>query len=426
MKTTRRAVLGAGVGLMGLTLAGCGLSGGGGSAEQDKAAKEAKEGKVEGEISFQTWSLKNEKFTPYFEDLVARFEKENPGVEVKWMDQPGEGYEDKLLGQANSGALPDVVNVPPNFAYSLAKNGMLLDLAKADDKLKDMYVEGGIKAYEMPGIDGSYGYPWYLGTDMSWWNIDALSKFGVSEDSLPTTFDELYDLAMEAAKQGGSAPIISSLPEIIITSGDDGKFNFNTDENVDFLQKYVELYKAKAMPVEVLSDNYTGNAQLYKQEKVLWTTATSSYPTELKTDNPGLIEKTVVTKRMGQPPLFVQGIAVSAKSKAPAAALAFAKFATNTEDQIEFVKLAQGFLPGTKEAAADPSKFAEKSDIELQNKAVELAAESMKTAVDPTNVMWTEDMKTNMGQQMALAMRGDITAKQALDAAVKYGNDQLS
>ncbi|MDU2984138.1 MAG: hypothetical protein E7B40_06025 [Actinomyces sp.] len=47
-------------------------------------------------------------------------------------------------------------------------------------------------------------------------------------------------------------------------------------------------------------------------------------------------------------------------------------------------------------------------------------------AVDPTNVMWTEDMKTNMGQQMALAMRGDITAKEALDAAVKYGNDQLS
>nr|MDK8213683.1 extracellular solute-binding protein [Enterococcus faecalis] len=106
-------------------------------------------------------------------------------------------------------------------------------------------------------------------------------------------------------------------------------------------------YKAKAMPVEVLSDNYTGNAQLYKQEKVLWTTATSSYPTELKTDNPGLIDKTVVTKRMGEPPLFVQGIAVSAKSKAPAAALAFAKFATNTENQIEFVKLAQGFLPGT-------------------------------------------------------------------------------
>lgn len=180
------------------------------------------------------------------------------------------------------------------------------------------------------------------------------------------------------------------------------------------------------MPVEVLNNDYAGNSQLYNQEKVLWTTATSRYPTELKNDNPGLIEKTVVSKRMGEPPLFVQGIAVSAKSKAPAAALAFAKFVTSSSKQIEFVKLAQGFLPGTKDAAADPSKFAEKSDIGLQNTAVELAAESMKTAVDPTNVLWTDDMKTNMVQQMALSMRGDITAKDALDAAVKYGNDQLA
>lgn len=426
MKATRRAVLGAGVGTVGVALTGCGVSGSGGSPEQDKAAKEAAEGKVEGEISFQTWSLKNEKFTPYFEALVKAFEKENPGVKVKWMDQPSEGYQDKLLGQANSNALPDVVNVPPNFAYSLAKSGMLLDLAKADKELASTYVEGGVKAYQLPGIEGSYGYPWYLGTDLSWWNVAELKKFGVSEDALPENFDELYTLAMDAAKKGGSAPIISSMPEIVITSDDSNKFNFNTKENVDLLQKYIDLYKAKAMPVEVLNNDYAGNAQLFKQEKVLWTTATSSYPTELKTDNPGLIDKTVVTKRMGEPPLFVQGIAVSAKSKAPAAALAFAKFVTNTANQIEFVKLAQGFLPGTKEAAADPRKFAEKSDIELQNKAVALASESMKTAVDPTNVLWTDDMKTNMVQQMALSMRGDITAQQALDAAVKYGNDQLA
>lgn len=426
MKATRRMVLGAGVGAVGLALTGCGLSGGNNQADQDKVAEKAAEGKVEGVITFQTWSLKNEKFTPYFESLIEAFEEENPDVTVEWMDQPGEGYQDKLLGQANSEALPDVVNVPPNFAYSLAKSGMLLDLAKADPELTDVYVEGGVKAYNLPGLDGSYGYPWYLGTDLSWWNIEQLQKFGVSEDSLPQNFDELYDLAMSVAKEGGSAPVISTMPEIRITSDDSGKFDFNTEENAALLQKYVELYKAKAMPVEVLNNDYTGNAQLFKQGKVLWTTATSSYPTELKKDNPALIGNTVVTKRMGEPPLFVQGIAVSAKSKAPAAALAFAKYVTNTENQIKFVTLAQGFLPGTKDAAADPSKFAEESDIELQNKAVELAAESMKTAVDPTNVLWTEDMNTNMAQQMGLAMRGDISAKEALDKAVQYGNEQMS
>lgn len=50
-------------------------------------------------------------------------------------------------------------------------------------------------------------------------------------------FDELYALAMDATKQGGAAPIISSVPEIIITSDDSGKFNFNTPENEALLQK---------------------------------------------------------------------------------------------------------------------------------------------------------------------------------------------
>lgn len=173
MKATRRSVLGAGVGAVGLALTCCGLSGGSDSSQED-VVKEASEGKVEGSTSFQTWSLKNEKFTPYFEKLIEEFQKKNPKVKVKWMDQPGEGYQDKLLGQANSDALPDVVNVPPNFAYSLAKSGMLLDLSKADSELTKVYVDGGVEAYELPGIEGNYGYPWYLGTDLSWWNISEL------------------------------------------------------------------------------------------------------------------------------------------------------------------------------------------------------------------------------------------------------------
>lgn len=425
MFTTRRTFLGAtSASAALLALAGCGLSGSSNKANE-KAAKEAAEGEIKGEISFQTWSLKNEKFTPYFEDLVKKFQEKHPGTTVKWMDQPGEGYQDKLLAQANSDSLPDVVNVPPNFAYALAKAGMLLDLAKADPKLNEVYVEGGVKAYQMPEIEGSFGYPWYLGTDMNWWNLAELSKFGVDEGSLPKSFDEMYDLAMKIAKDGGKTPLFSTMPQLKITT-EGGKFNFNTEENVQYLQKHVDLYKAGAMPAEVLNNDYTGNAALFKQGKVLWTTATSSFAGDLKNDAPKILEGTAVTPKYDTPPLFVQGISVSAKSKNPATALAFAKFATDTANQIAFVTLAQGFLPGTKEAAADPSKFAEKSDIELQNKAVTIASESMKTATDTTNVLWTDDMNTNLTQQMAKAMRGDITAKEALDNAVKYGNDNLA
>lgn len=424
MAATRRTFLAAGSGVAAATLAGCGLSGGGGSS--DDVAEEAASGEITGEISFQTWSLKNENFTPFFEKVIADFEEENPGTTVKWMDQPGEGYQDKVLSQANSDSLPDVVNLPPDLAFPLASTDFLLDLGAAIPDLASVYVEGAVEGYQFPEVEGSFGLPWYLGTDMNWWNIEELSEYGVDESSLPTTLDEMFELARTVHEQGGKNPVVSNMPEIIITSNEDGEFDFNTAENVELLQKYVDLYSEGAMPAEVLNNDYSGNATLYKQGKVLWSTATSSFAGELDKEAPSLVEDTVVSQRFGNPPLFVQGVSVAKQSANVATALAFAKFLTNDENQIEFCKLAQGFLPGTQKAAADPSKFAEASDIELQDQAIEIASESMEVAVDTTNVLWTEDMDTNLVQQMAKAMQGGSTAQEALDAAVEYGNQNLA
>lgn len=424
MAATRRTFLAAGSGVAAATLAGCGLSGSGES--NDDAAEKAASGEITGEITFQSWSLKNETFTPFFEQVIQDFQDEHPGTTVNWMDQPGEGYQDKVLAQANSESLPDVINLPPNLAYPLASTGFLLDLGAAVPELASTYVEGAVKGYQFPQVEGSFGFPWYLGTDMNWWNIERLSEFGVDESSLPTSLDEMFDLALQVHEDGGDNPVMSSMPELVITSDDNGEFDFDTEENAALLQKYIDLYAAGAMPPEVLNNDYTGNAALYKQSKVLWTTATSTYAGELKEGAPSLLEDTVVTPRFGEPPLFVQGVCVSKKSANAATALAFAQFLTNDENQIEFCTLAQGFLPGTQKAAADPSKFAQDSDIELQNRAVEVASESMDTAVDNTNVRWTEDMDTNLIQQMATAMQGEITAQAALEAAVEYGNQNLA
>ncbi|AXK44648.1 ABC transporter substrate-binding protein [Brachybacterium saurashtrense] len=425
MATTRRSFLAAGSGAAAVSLAGCGLSGNGGSGG-DEAAEEAASGEVTGEITFQSWSLKNETFTPFFEKVIADFEEQNPGTTVQWMDQPGEGYQDKVLAQANSDALPDVINLPPDLAYPLASTDFLLDLGAAVPELSSTYVEGAVQGYQFPQVEGSFGFPWYLGTDMNWWNLGELSAYGVDESSLPTSMEEMFELARTAHEEGAENPVVSNMPEIVITSNDAGEFDFNTAENVALLQQYVDLYADGAMPPEVLNDDYTGNATLYKQGKVLWTTATSSFAGDLEKEAPSLLENTVVAPRFGNPPLFVQGICVSKMSANSATALAFAQFLTNDENQIAFCTLAQGFLPGTQKAAADPSKFAETSDLELANRAVEVASESMQNAVDTTNVLWTEDMRTNLVQQMAKAMQGDLSAQEALDSAVEYGNQNLA
>jgi multiple sugar transport system substrate-binding protein len=420
MSTTRRSLLAGTAGAAALGLAGCGL--GGSSESTDRSADV--EGEVTGEISFQTWSLKNDTFTSFFEDLVDAFEKENPGTTVKWVDQPGDGYQDKVLSQANSDSLPDVINLPPDMAYPLAQGGFLLDLASAGQDLESVYVEGGVTAYQFPEITGSFAFPWYLGTDMNWWNLKELEKHGIDESSLPTSYDELFEAARELKKDGSTVPLVSNMPDIIITSDDDG-FTFSTSENVELVQQYADLYADGAIPAEVLSNDYAGNTTLFKQGKVLWSTSTSSFAGELETEAPGIKKGTAVTPRFGTPPLFVQGVSVSGKSQNLPTAIAFATFLTNDENQIEFAKLAQGFLPGTKKASEDPSAFADTGDDDLKTKGVEIAAKSMETAQDTTNVRWTEDMRTNLTQQLGKALKGEISAKEALDQAVEYGNKNL-
>lgn len=404
-------------------------TGGGGGGTVDDAAPVPSDATLSGTIQLQTWSLKGDKFTPYFEKVVADFKGLHPDLTVEWLDQPGDGYEDKVLQQAESGELPDVVNLPDSFAYQLAKAGQLVDLRAADPATMDMYVEGAQEGYTFDDMEGTFAYPWYLGTDLSWWNTEQLKAAGVE---IPTTQDEFMVAAKTAAENSnGEIRLVSTIPDITTLEDagveifDGEQFNFNTDEAAEVLEGYVDLYAAGAMPPEALNNDYAGNAALFTQGKVGFTTATSSFADQLQTDSPNLVPQVEVTKRLRKAPLFVQGISVAKESDNMQAAMAFAQYLTNDENQIEFVKLAQGFLPGTKAANEEPEKFAAPDASELTLKATTLAAEAMVDADASSILAYTDDMKQFVGQQIALALQGKTTAQDALDKSVEYCNQSL-
>lgn len=308
-----------------------------------------------------------------------------------------------------------------------------MDLKTADSAAIATYTPGGIKAYTYEGMDGVYGYPWYLGTDLNWWNTKAFKDYGLDPNKLPASQDELFAAAATMAKNsGGKMPLISAAPglDAFTSAGvpvfENGKFTFNSAGAVAILQKYVDLYKQKALPSEVLQSNYLGNSKLYMQGKVAWTTGTGSFFVDLKKTAPTIAPVTKPTARYGTPPLFVQGISVAADSKNPNLAVNFAQYITNNTNQVEFVKLAQGFMPGTVEANANPSSFTSAITDKDMAAAVALAATQMPKAQMLTPIQFTSDMSTYTAQQIALAMRGDVTAQAALDKAVQYCNSKLS
>ncbi|MCE4027683.1 MULTISPECIES: extracellular solute-binding protein [unclassified Microbacterium] len=407
---------------------GSGAASGGGSAD----------GEITGTVTFQTWSLKNDKFTPYFENIAKSFEKEHPGVTVKWIDQPADGYEDKILQQAESNELPDVVNLPPEFAQELAKAGQLVDLKK-DSKIIGDYVDGGVAAYTYDGLEGTYAFPWYLGTELNYWNMDLLGKAGITAP--PKTFDETLDAASKLGKLGiatlSDVPSPKSMQIDISDQGKtydfvkDGKFVFDTPEAEAIVERYAELYKEGAVSPEALQNAGTANANVdnFNKGSVAWTTAGPNYiDKNLAVNSPALLPSVKVTGGFGEPPLFVQGISVSKNAKNKAAAIAFGEYVTNDANQIEFMKLAAGFFPGTKKANEDPSAFAGTAQNAEQAEATKFAAAQMDKARVPgaPGSGYVDSMENYAKQQIALAIKGDISAKDALKKAQDYADQNVS
>ncbi len=400
---------------------------GGGAAPA--ASTQPSGGALSGTVKFQSWSLKNENFSPYFEKLFADFEKET-GVKVEWLDQPGDGYQEKVLRQANSNTLPDVINLPPDIAFPLAKAGVLLHVAAADPSLAATYVPGAWEAYSYPGVTGTFGVPWYLGTDLSWWNGTELKKYDVDTDKLPTTNEQLIELAKTVGTASkGKLPVLSSMPTVDLFSSsgvqvmnDAGDWVFNTPQAAAIVDQFRDAYKAGGVPPEALTGDFGGNADNFKAGKVAYTTATSTFATDLKKNSPTIHKGVVATPRIGDAPLFVQGVSVAANSTNKDAALAFAKYLTNTANQVAFCKIAVGYMPGTVEGSADTAALTAGVDDELQLKAIGIVVESMKTARVLTPVQWTGAMKTYMDQQLALALKGELSSQEALDKIVNYAN----
>lgn len=412
-----------------VALTGC--TGTGGGTTPDATGPVDTSGTLSGTVKFQTWSLKNEKFTPYFEDVIAKFEDENPEVTVEWLDQPGDGYQDKILSQANSGTLPDVLNLPPDIAYPLVSAGKLLDLNTADATLKDKYNAGAWQAYNYPGVEGTFGLPWYLSSDVAWWNLGQLKDYGVTEANLPTSNEELITLAERIADESdGKVALLSSMPTLdtFMASGipllnDAGEFVFNTAEAAAIVDDVADAYSKGALPAEALTGDYAGNAAMFIQEKVAYTTGGTGFTTDLQKDAPNLLKNVVATPRVGISPLYVQGVNVSAESSNKEAALAFAEFVTNTQNQVEFSKLAVGTSPGTIDGGEEVATAVKSAAADEQTAAaIETVIGAMKDA-QALPFQWTGAMTTYMNQQMALALKGDLSGQEVLDKIVQYAND---
>ncbi|MFD3313130.1 ABC transporter substrate-binding protein [Streptomyces sp. NPDC058694] len=415
-----RRALAAAVVALALPLSACGSGG-------DEGGSTDASGKVEGDITFQTWNLRAN-FKPYFEGLIADFEKKYPGTKVKWVDQPAEGYADKISADAAGGTLPDVVNVSPDLVAPLAKAGLALDLDKSAAKYKKEYLPGAWASHEIPGMEGTYAFPWYLNTGPLFYNKSLFKEAGLDASKPPKTYDELFDDALELAeKSDGKVATLANVPTIEdfgrygveLMNKEGTAFAFNDAKGVELLTKYKELYAAKALDSQALTATPESSGKKFLTEAVAMNPGSALDLGNFKKQAPNLYKNIGITDQItstGKVNMYVMGVMVNAQTKRTPAAVAFAHFVTDAQNQMSFAKKVAIF-PSTAGSLDDPYFTEEDGTDETRVRIA--AAKSLKNAVNYTPVLFSEQMKTELRNSVAKALQGKVSPEEALDNAVK-------
>ncbi|WP_328691848.1 extracellular solute-binding protein [Streptomyces caniferus] len=427
MRLTRRAAAAtAALVTSALALTACGPSG-------DSGGSDSASGKVEGQVTFQTWNLKAN-FKKYFEGIIADFEKKYPDAEVKWVDQPAEGYPEKLSADAAGGTLPDVVNVSPDLAYPLAKAGLALDLEKAAGTYRGEYLDGAWRSQRMPGLPGVYAFPWYLNTGPMFYNKALFTRAGLDPEKPPTTYDQLFDDALTMAHRSGrKTAMLAGTPSIEdfgrygvrLMNSQGTQFTFNEPKGVELLRHYKELYAAGALDSQALTAQAESAGRKFQQQSVAMNPGSAHDLENFKKEAPSLYRHIGITNAVnntGRANMYVQGLMVNARSKVKPAAVAFAHFVTDRKNQMAFAKEVTIF-PSTKGSLDDPY-FTEEDGTDATRVRV-ASAKSLKTAVNYTPVLLSDQMKTVLRNAVAKAVQGEQSPRAALDGAAAECNRLL-
>ena len=411
------------------------IAGMGACGSQTAGSDDGGDGQVE--ISFQTKNLKSG-YEQYFTDLIAAFEKENPDIKVKWIDQPGEGYVNKLSTDAAAGQLPDVFDLMPGDAYEFAKAGAIENISKSDPDAEKNFTEGTWAGLTFNGFgieEGAYGYPWYMTVGTMFYNKAVLEECGLDSSTAPTGWEEYFDMADKFAEKCGDSqyywesavPTIGSFAVYGVDqmNADQTEFTINSDKGVEFVQHYVDMYKKGVFSKEAAAANGTQSTDLFKQGQVAVRGGFMYDLKDMKENAPDLYENILVGPGLGGDILgtSMEMLAVSSTSKHKEAAMKLAEFVTNNENQVQFAKDSQTF-PSTAEGYDDPY-FQEADDSTLEGQVIKLIGTRLRGARITDPAQFTTQDSTELLEQLGAAITGQITAKEALDTVVESANSRL-
>ncbi|RJF71344.1 sugar ABC transporter substrate-binding protein [Deinococcus cavernae] len=386
------------------------------------------------QMEFWTISL-----APLFNDemnrLVAQFEKENPTVDLNWVDVPAAAIEQKLLAAVAAGRPPAAVNINTEMAVKLSEQGALEPLTLTDAQ-KKLYFGNTLSTFNV--ASKQVGLPWYWSPKVVAYNTDIFKKAGLDPNNPPKTIQTMMAAAKQIKDKTGLYGFVPNIDGIKmmyvfqeaglpILKG--GKAVFNSPEHVKLLQQYVDLYKNKYIPEDTMRRGFTAATELYSSGKLGMLITGPQFILRVQNDNKDVFGATKVAPY----PLHLAGNVIhtglmgfsvpkGVKDKAMAQKLAL--FLTNDANQLAFSKVTKTTFPSTVKASTD--KFFKQGGSDAVSQGRLVASTELKKAKDLT-LIYPDASKLNkvFKDNIEAAMAGQKSAKAALDDIVKAWNASL-
>lgn len=380
------------------------------------------------EIEFWTMQLQPQ-FTDYFKNLIANFEAANTGVKVRWVDVPWTAMESKILSAVSAKTAPDVVNLNPDFASQLASRNAWLELdSKVPDQVRSLYLPNIWKASAIN--NKSFGIPWYLTTGVTIYNKNLFKEAGISKP--PATYTELAQVAQQIKEKTGkyaffttfvpedSGEVLESLVQMGVRLVDDqGQAAFNTPQGKAAFQYWVDLYKKGYLPKEVLTQGHQHAIELYQSGETALLASGTEFFTTVTNNAPAIAGASAaapqITGETGKKSVAVMNLVIPRDTKIPDAAVKFALFVTNTQNQLAFAKAANvlpSTLDGLQEYKREKSAHAEGSPLD---RALTISANQLQeTEVLVPAMKNVKQLQKLIYDNLQAAMLGQKTVEQAV------------
>ena len=205
--------------------------------------------------------------TPYYEVLIKKFEAQNPNIHVEYVGLPKKSAKQKIDTAIAANDLPDVCGVQTSWIADFTARKVLLEMDPLFDKWseKDEISPSIIQSNRDMVLDKKlYQLPNTMNMEILWYRPDWFEEAGVQ---VPENWDQFFTAVEKMTDKdknrygftirGGDGASFQLQRMMFAYSGfteyfdANGKCVINDPKHVEFLKKYLALYKTSTPKSDV-------------------------------------------------------------------------------------------------------------------------------------------------------------------------------